>query len=248
MAGVETILGFRGAGKSTLARLLCKSDPRLIVCDTTAEYSHELHWVPETQPDVLRDTVLSGKPFRAAFVPNSLEEVQWLEKLAASQHDITLLMDEIDVWYEHSTANLGEGLSWMAKTGRHYNQRVVAISRIASMMPVQLRAEGVMWVFPLRHAGTRREIRNCTEMSFDPISLEVLEADGDRVMRTQVARISGARLQVLEFDTRTGLLYDRVAPEPAVENLTDNAENDADPGEKPDELRTDEPCHEPAES
>lgn len=226
MPGVECILGFRGAGKSTLARTLCARDTRLVVCDTTAEYTRVLKWVPEAEADQLRADVVSGMPLRAGFVPATIEEVHWLERLVASQCNITLLCDEIDVWYQGSTGALGEGLSWIAKTGRHYNQRVVAIARLASRMPIELRSEGCLWVFPVRHQGTRRLVVDCTEMGYDPIALRVLESSGDRIYRTEVARIQGARCQVLHFDTRTGKLY-QPRPGPANESEVPHVEADA---------------------
>lgn len=215
MAGIESVLGFRGSGKSTLARSLCASDERLIVCDPKAEYTRELQWVPEVNPDQLRDVVLNYPTFRVGFVPNDYGDVEWMERLFASQRNITLLFDEIDLFYQGSTSNMGEGLSKSAKLGRSWGQRIVAIARMASRMPIEIRDEGVLWCFPIRHNGTRKQIIGSTAEGFDPGTLQVLLKDTDpvtgqpRILVTEVARVDDFEARIYVQDNRTGEIYER---------------------------------------
>ena len=75
-AGTHCILGFKGSGKSSLSRNLCAYDERLIVCDTAQEYSLRKQWVPAVEADELRELVLTGEPFRVAYVPDNYDDVQ----------------------------------------------------------------------------------------------------------------------------------------------------------------------------
>jgi hypothetical protein len=203
-----------------------------VVCDTAEEYSKRTQWVPAVEAPRLRELVVSGEPFRVAYVPDYYEDVEWLERLVASQEHISLLVDEIDVWYDRSVASLGEGLSWIAKGGRHHGQKVVAISRLASRMPIELRAEGSMWVFPIRHPGTRAEFQRAA--GFDPIVLQVLERDPTfypyGVVRTQVARIDQDNIDVYEFNTRTLKLY----PSKILPRVDDEDEPELEPDPEPE--------------
>jgi hypothetical protein len=203
VAGIESILGFRGSGKSTLARSLCLSDTRLIVCDPKAEFTRELQWVPEVDARQLRDVVLNEQQFRVGFVPNEYEDVEWMERLYASQRNITLLFDEIDLYYQGSTANLGEGLSKSVKLGRSWGQRIVAVARMASRMPIEIRDEGVMWCFPIRHNGTRKQIIGATAEGFDPGTLQVIMKDTDPVMTSKRGYMSRTIAPVRYTNGRT---------------------------------------------
>jgi hypothetical protein len=213
MAGVETILGFRGAGKSRLARALTANDQRLVVVDSVAEYA-QTGLLPEVDPDQLRTLMTSDNPYRCAIVPDDIEEVHWIENAIAARRDVTLVIDEIDVWYPSSVHPVGEGIFHIARYGRHYNQRLITVAREHRALHPCYRSQGILWVFPLRERGDVRYVEEVTGGRVDARSLRVLQTDGRHIIRTELARVDGTDVTICEFDLTNLKLYSSNSPAP----------------------------------
>lgn len=204
MKGVHAILGLRGYGKSRLFRALCADETRLIVVDTLGEHD-ALGQVVDTSS---LQYLLGQDPesFRYVHRPLGYEEVEWIERVAASRQRCALSIDEVDMWYTDSRAPVGEGLRAMVMYGRHYEQSVIAVARRPFNMSRDLTSQADLWCFPMREPRDRDYVRSVT--AFDPGALRVLETkqeDGkELILRTELARVGARGTEIGEFNLETG--------------------------------------------
>lgn len=214
LSGVHAILGVRGHGKSRLARALVCACPRLLCVDTLGEHSTIGRRV--TPEELAAAVTRNPRGFRLALWPrgdhdSAYAEVEWLECIAASRHDVCLFVDEIDRWYPGARAPLGEGIFSIVQYGRHYNQSLVAVARRPAQMSKDIMSQGTLWILPMRgHHDCKAVMDTC---SFDPRELNILEEKPDPqggepfVIRTEVARYAGRSVQVGEFNLERGALH-----------------------------------------
>lgn len=217
--GVHSILGKRGSGKSCLLRKVCLAAERLIVVDTLGEHcaAGYVEHVPDLASLIDR---LDAPRYRLGFCPspNGYEEVEYVERLAASRFQVTLAVDEIDRWYPSPMSPLGNGLASICNYGRHYGQGLVVTVRRPAAISRHLTAQGVLWVFPMRDDRDRVYVVRNT--GIDAASIDILNTDNDgHTIVTEVLRHDRAT-QVLRFDLSTGELYetdtDYHAPAPPI--------------------------------
>ena len=203
-AGVHTILGSRGSGKSRLARALCRASQRLIVLDTLAEHSVN-GYAEEVTLEDMAYLVKHGKAYRVGVVPDSIEYVGWICDWAAARRGLTLFIDEIDYWYPQSTNLPCKGILDLARYGRHYAQTLVVVARQPAAVHPSYRGEGCLWIFPMRGRGARAYVRDVAG-GFDPYALKVLDMEGEHILRSQVACVDGTTLKAYIFDLVSGEL------------------------------------------
>lgn len=145
----------------------------------------------------------SGEPYRIGVVPEEELAVAWICQWCASLRGTTLFIDEIDYWYPSSLHIPCQGILDIARYGRHYDQTLVAVARRPSAVHPSYRAQGTLWVFPMRERGDCAYVRDVTG-GFDPKSLKVLESEGEHRLVSQVARLDPNGVVLHKFDLRNG--------------------------------------------
>ncbi len=136
-------------------------------------------------------------------MPSAEVEVEWICQWCASLRGITLFIDEIDYWYPSSLHIPCQGILDIARYGRHYEQTFVAVARRPGAVHPSYRAQGTLWVFPMRERGDCAYVRDVTG-GFDPKILKVLESSNGMRLVTQVARIDENGVILHRFDLRNG--------------------------------------------
>lgn len=200
------VMGIRGSGKTTLARALVgppRKGERTIIVDTGGELAAG-GFAPRALPEDVPGILLEHETYRFAVQPSDIETVEWLADGAAARCDVTLFIDELDVWYPTHMNLPCEGLRNMALTGRHYNQKCVLVThRPQNAHPILL-SQSVLYVLPMtdardREAVVRHSKRPSCPSGIDPIELSVLDHNGHGfITRTEVARID--RYEVKRFE------------------------------------------------
>lgn len=207
VAGVHSILGQRGSGKSCLLRKVCLTAERLLIVDTLGEHcaAGYVEHVPDLRSLIDR---LSAPRFRLGYCPspNGYEEVEYVERLVASRFQITLAVDEIDRWYPSPLTPLGDGLASVCNYGRHYGQGLVTTVRRPAAVSRHLTAQGVLWAFPMRDDRDRGYILRNTGV--DAAGIGVLSSDANGHTRVTEVLRHERETQVLRFDLVTGELYE----------------------------------------
>ncbi len=246
--GVHSILGKRGSGKSCLLRKVCLTAERLIVVDTLGE--HSAAGYVEHVPD-LRSLIdcLDAPRFRLGYCPspNGYEEVEYVERLAASRFQVTLAIDEIDRWYPSPNTPLGDGLASICNYGRHYGQGLVTTVRRPAAISRHLTAQGVLWVFPMRDDRDRGYVLRNTGV--DAAAIEIVETDSEEhTVVTEVLR-HDRQTQVLRFNLSTGELYESATVYRPLATPSDYEPDDIpDADEAPEAENAPEPVETPSEA
>lgn len=142
-----TIVGRSGAGKSRLLKtFLRKTAPsRLIIIDTLWEHTDA---APRAELDELY-AMSEAKEFRASVYPRGMEEFEWVCTLAASKRDMALAVDEYASWYHLAQCRPAEALLTMARTGRHFGQRLYITTQSPAMLSKLIMDQSEVWVLPL---------------------------------------------------------------------------------------------------
>ncbi len=208
-------MGIRGSGKTTLARSLVgppRNGERTIIIDTGGELAaggFAPHATPEDVPGIL----LEHETYRFAVQPSDLDTVEWLADGAAARRDVTLFIDELDVWYPTYMNLPCEGLRNIALTGRHYNQTSILVThRPQNVHPILL-SQSVLYVLPMtdsrdRDAVVRHSKRPDCPSGIDPAELSVLAHDGHGfITRTEVARVDRYGVKRFELVLPSGDLF-----------------------------------------
>lgn len=204
----------RRTGKTTLLRRLCSPAPRrLVVVDTLGEFAQRgfSHGV---SVDEFRQILLTHDAYNVAVYPNGFDQLEYVCDAAAARRDITLAIDEMDVWCPSSVHTPPQSVLNMSLTGGHYNQTLMVITHRPAAIHHSIWSQGVIWVFPGYDArdcetivrNTRRP--NCLE-GVDPSDLQPTRVDmRGWIEAVEVARVSPTEVQILEFDLQTGILSD----------------------------------------
>jgi hypothetical protein len=106
---------------------------------------------------------------------SDLEDVQWCEKFAASQPNITFVVDEYSMWYPTATHNPGPGLFAMIRCGRKAKQRVILATQSPGAISKQLTGQAELWIFAMSEPRERMYVLDRTGGMVDPFDLEPLE-------------------------------------------------------------------------
>ncbi len=198
-SGVHAILGHRGSGKSRLARAIIAPARRLLVVDTLGEHSC-LGTV--VTPEQL-SAALAGNPdaYRYVVRPRTYDEMEWIERVAASRPGCCLFVDEIDWWYTDWRAKPGEGMVALSQLGRHYDQSLVTVARRPAVMMHCIMSQAELWCFPTASPPDRKRIMEYRAP--DPIDLKILRERPDPgdptgapwILETEICRagVRGAR-------------------------------------------------------
>jgi len=189
-ARVNVLWGRTGAGKSRLLNVLLADAAKLILVDTLEEHSA---LAPPVALADLYDMARSGGPFRASVYPVDPEDLDWIERLAASRPGVTYAVDEYSWWYPSATHQPGPGLLSLVRMGRKLRQRVYLTTQSPAAITKQICDQAALWVLPLDGVRDAEYIRARTRETIDPAELRPLATDragpgGDeRVTRTQLA-------------------------------------------------------------
>lgn len=184
MPHVEAILGKAGSGKSRLLTALCINDARLVVVDTMLEHG-EL--APQEHADDLYEDIHGGRPYRGSIWCQSVDDVEWVANLCASQRHVTLAIDEYSYWYPTPTHLPGAGVLAIVRCGRKLAQRLVVCTQSPGAISKQMLSQARMWILPLNEPRERQYVLDRTGGAVDPGELTPYEADGQRVIAAHVA-------------------------------------------------------------
>lgn len=246
--GAHSILGKKGSGKSCLLRKVCLAAERLIVIDTLGEHcaAGYVEHIP-TIAELIRR--LESPTFRVGYCPspNGYDEVEYIERLAASRLQITLAVDEIDMWYPSPMTPLGDGLAAICNYGRHWGQGLVVTVRRPAAISRHLTAQGVLWAFPMRDDRDRGYIlRN---IGVDAGAIEIVETNSEgHTIVTEVLR-HDRKTQVLRFELSTGKLYESTTVYAPLARPEDYKPDDIpDPDETPELETPQEPTEAPVDT
>lgn len=246
--GVHSILGKRGSGKSCLLRKVCLAAERLLIVDTLGEHcaaGYVEH--VKTLPELI--TRLEAPQYRIGYCPspNGYDEVEYIERLAASRFQVTLAIDEIDRWYPSPLTPLGDGLASICNYGRHYGQGLVTTVRRPAAISRHLTAQGVLWVFPMRDDRDRGYVLRNTGVDAACIGIIQSTQEGHTIV-TEVLR-HDRMTQVLRFDLSTGELYESSTVYRPLANPDDYEPDDVpDSDETPEPETPQEPQETPSEA
>lgn len=200
LTGVHAVFGYRGSGKSRLARAIVAPARKLLIVDTLGE--HRGLGTPVTPEELARALSSEPEAYRYVIRPDNYETVDWLERVAAAREGCCLFIDEIDFWYQDSRAVPGEGLLSLTRYGRHYGQSVVAVARRPAAMSRSVTSQGTLWCFPMR------EPRDCKYVgefaNVDPSDLKTLEERDGLVIESEIVRAGLRGVERGRFNLETG--------------------------------------------
>ncbi len=209
LSGVHAILGYRGSGKSRLARAIVASARKLLVVDTLGEHSA---LGTAVTPEQLAQ-VLSSNPeaYRYVIRTTDYEVVEWVERVAAARPGCCLFLDEIDFWYADSRTTLGVGVNALSQYGRHFNQSLVAVARRPVCISQHIVSQATLWCFPMRGIRDRQYVREYSN-GYDPVDLRILqekmiegpEGPEQVIIETELARAGLRGVELGRFNLETG--------------------------------------------
>lgn len=148
--------------------------------------------------------------YRYVIQPRCLEEVEWIERVAASRRGCCLFVDEIDWWYADYRATPSEGLTALSQLGRHYDQALVTVARRPAVMMHCIMSQAELWCFPTHSPPDRKRIMEYRAP--DPIDLEILRDTPNPedpsgppwILETEICRSGVRGTQVGRFDLERG--------------------------------------------
>lgn len=165
-ASITCVFGFRGAGKTTYIKNEVKGCNALVVFDPVEEYAEpgKRGGVKQVTAREFVPTLRRGKTrnFRLAFTPKPgferdnldtlcriLMQFQLGYKEGIDKRQVTLVVDEADVAYSHSTP-AGHAFETVIRRGRHYGINVIAATQFPTQVKPDLRRNASRTViFPL---------------------------------------------------------------------------------------------------
>lgn len=205
-------MGLRGCGKTRLLKTILNPLPdRLVVIDTLGELSFD-GFVEGVSPEEFRRVLLQSNTYHVGIAPHDADVLDWASQACAARRNITLAVDELDLWYPTAVSLPNHAINNIALTGRHYEQSFIGVVHRPSCVHHNILSQCTMWVFPMIDAldcqtVLRYSKRLNAPLGCDPSSLRVLEYSGQHVVRTEVARVGREGLQVLDFNLVTGELH-----------------------------------------
>jgi energy-coupling factor transporter ATP-binding protein EcfA2 len=137
-AEVLVILGTRGSGKSSLAKSLLRSLPRVVIFDTCEEYKAP-HVIRSGHPVELFRYLRKRKRYCVSYVPREPKrEWPWVCRIAFALGDMMLCAEEVD--QATSAGYSGPEFGNLLRRGRHRGVSVIGISRRPAEIPRELTA------------------------------------------------------------------------------------------------------------
>lgn len=182
-----------------------------MVVDTLGELSAK-GLVKGVTADTFKETLLNHPSYAVGIYPEYEELFEWVCDAAAAREDITLAIDEIDMWLPSAVHAPPQSLLNMSLTGGHYAQTLICVTHRPVSIHHSIMSQGVLWVFPMFDTGDRKKVIDYTSRpncpgGIDPADLEVLDRNEHGwIQAVQVARVSHEEVKVLAFDLRTGSL------------------------------------------
>lgn len=205
-------MGIKRSGKTTLLKeLLTPLPERLVVLDTLNELSSR-GFVRGVDADEFQSTLLNQERYAVGIFPGDFERFAWVCEACAARRDITLAIDELDVWCP-TTAHLPpQPLLNMSLTGGHYGQTLICITHRPVSIHHSILSQGILWVFPMFDANDRKTVMRHTTREgwpkgFDPVTLRTLRTNEQgHIKAVEVARITPTDVMVCAFDLESGEL------------------------------------------
>lgn len=147
-AHAVVIVGRPKSGKSRLLKLLLRQaeTPRVLIVDTLLEHGDVAPARDLT--DLYARADLNGG-FRASVYPATEEELDWVCEFAASKKDISFAVDETAFWWPSAVHRLPDGILTIARTGRHFGQRLFLATQSPGAITKQVMDLSELWVLPL---------------------------------------------------------------------------------------------------
>lgn len=212
MSSVHVIMGLRRSGKTTLLRRILTPQPDRLVCvDSLGEFAAR-GFAQAVTLDEYTHILTTRDTYRVAVRPYDFESFTYICDGAAARHDVTLAIDEIDLWLPHNAMMPPQGVLNMSLTGGHYGQTLVCVTHRPVCIHKAIKSQAVLWVFPMVDAvdcktvlGDTRRL-SCPE-GIDPSQLQILRSDERGwIEAVEVARVDTTDVQLLSFDIRSGAL------------------------------------------
>lgn len=147
-AHAVVIVGRPKSGKSRLLKLLLRQveTPSVLIVDTLLEHGD---LAPALELSELYQHAESNGAFRASVYPSTDEELAWLCDFAASRRDVSFAVDEYAFWWPSAVHRPPDGLLTMARTGRHFGQRLFLATQSPGALTKQVMDLAELWVLPL---------------------------------------------------------------------------------------------------
>lgn len=138
---IHLILGIRGTGKSTKAKEILKTRPRVLIYDTLCEYKDGL--IVEDYKTLCETwKKVHGQNYKLVFQPvDPLESFGDICELVYSCGDITFLVEEIDTFLSLNPAGLDRRFLNIVQRGRHRDIELIGITQRPYTMPAILRSQ-----------------------------------------------------------------------------------------------------------
>lgn len=205
-------MGLRRSGKTTLLRRILTPRPDRLVCvDTLGELAAR-QFAHYATLDTFTATLLTEERYAVAVQPSDFEDFQYVCDGAAARRDVTLAIDEIDMWLPHNAMLPPQGVLNIALTGGHFGQSLIAVTHRPVTIHKSIMSQGTLWIFPMVDVRDCETVRNNTRRlscpsGIDPSELEILRTDERGwIEAVQIARVTPTDVQVLAFDLQTGKL------------------------------------------
>jgi hypothetical protein len=210
------VIGLRRTGKTTLLRKLLTPPPDRLVCvDTVGEFAAR-GFADRVSLDEYTDILLhsdaTGAGFCVAARPEDFDDFAYICDGAAARPDVTLAIDEIDMWLPHNSMMPPRGVLNIATAGAHHGQSLLCVTHRPVSIHKSIKSQAVLWIFPVVDDTDRSTVLRDTRrlnhpQGVDPAQLEILRTnDTGWIEAVQIARVDTSDVQLLDFDLHTGSL------------------------------------------
>jgi GTPase SAR1 family protein len=135
MERIIIIFGKTGTGKSTLAKQLVQTKPRLIIIDALDEYNAT---IVENFPDLVEYTKDKDN-FRVACRFTDDTDIEYTFKYVFEMENICLLVEEAEIYISASARK--SSFLRLVRYGRHKNIEIVGIARRAAELSKDFRSQ-----------------------------------------------------------------------------------------------------------
>ncbi|MEO0411832.1 MAG: zonular occludens toxin domain-containing protein [Pseudomonadota bacterium] len=166
-AAIESVFGFRGAGKTTYVKHKTKTETRLFVWDPMEEFGEGDKIKRLSTADIVPTLKRARtRNIRAAYTPGRGQEASHFatlcEALMAMQQaykdreegeKITFVVDEADTVYGRTVPN-GHPFAELVRRGRHYGIEIIVCTQFPTQIQPDVRRNSLRTViFPLGDAS-----------------------------------------------------------------------------------------------
>ena len=162
--------------------------------------------------DEFTHTLLTKDSYSIAVRPEDFEEFEYICDGAAARPDVTLAIDEIDLWLPNPNMVPPRGVMNMSLTGGHHNQTLICVTHRPVAIHKSVFTQAVVWVFPMFDATDRKTVIDHTRRlshpeGVDPGKLEILDTnERGWIKRVEVARVDVSDVKLCTFDIDSGVL------------------------------------------